>query len=83
MYLGSTVAALFANCSNSCAACEIRLQFCIAGANESGTSNPFVNLLRNAQIDFSIIWTNPVAIRLKKNNEKTDLDHFRLSFSFP
>ena len=34
MYLISS--SLLAKCSNSCAACEIRLQFSIPGANESG-----------------------------------------------
>ena len=34
MYLSSS--SVIGKCSNSCAACEIRLQFCIAGANESG-----------------------------------------------
>ena len=34
MYMSPAV--LLAKCSNSCAACEIHLQFCIAGANESG-----------------------------------------------
>ena len=35
MYLSSS-SVIVAKCSKSCAACEIRLQFCIARANESG-----------------------------------------------
>ena len=63
-----------AKSSNSCAACEIRLQFCIAGANE-WAPNPFVVLLRNAQTDLAIRnWTILVPMRFKKI--KTDLVFF-------
>ena len=71
---------LLAKCSNSCAACEIRLQFCIAGANESG--HQIRLLLRNAQTDLAIrIWTILVAVRLKKT--KNGFGPFSYKFFVP
>ena len=75
---------LLSKCSYSCATCEIRLQFCIAGANESGRApNSFVVLLRNAQTDLAIrIWTILLTTRLKKI-QKNVFGAFSYNFFVP
>ena len=58
---------LLAKCSNTCAACEICLQFCIACANESGHQIRLQSCYETLKTDLAIrIWTILVPIRLKK-----------------